>query len=205
MSLIIAMSLFSLSMSISPGPVNLISLNTGANAGFKGAFGFVSGATFGFTLLLLLIGWLLGAGVELAAQNTAAAGLVWMGYLGAGYLAYLGWKIASSNASLNRSEQVSPSFIQGAALQWLNPKAWIACVTGVSAFRLAGDTALLLQFAGLYFVICYVSIASWAWTGARLGQLLGSTSRLRRLNRLMGTSLMLLAAYLILSMLFNRL
>ncbi|WP_421863991.1 LysE family translocator [Motiliproteus sp.] len=208
MSLILAMSLFSLSMSISPGPINLISLNTGANVGFKRAFGFVSGATVGFTLLLLLIGLVVEASIELATQSATGPdsgrrdvvdnGLTLIGYLGAAYLGYLGWRIATADTRLNASEQSTPSFIQGAALQWLNPKAWIACLTGVSAFRLAGDTQLLLQFSSLYFVICYLSIASWAWAGARLGLLLGSSKRLRWLNRSMGASLILLAGYLML-------
>jgi threonine/homoserine/homoserine lactone efflux protein len=60
MSVIFAMCLFSLSMSISPGPVNLITLSTGVNHGFKNAMPFVSGATLGFTLLLLMVGLGLG-------------------------------------------------------------------------------------------------------------------------------------------------
>ncbi|MCC2645735.1 MAG: hypothetical protein K0R94_1513, partial [Burkholderiales bacterium] len=39
---IIAMVLFSMIMSISPGPVNLVTLNSGINYGFKKTFSYVS-------------------------------------------------------------------------------------------------------------------------------------------------------------------
>ncbi len=56
MSLLIAMFSFSLTMSISPGPVNMVIVSSGASYGVRKTFSFVSGATIGFTLLLLFIG-----------------------------------------------------------------------------------------------------------------------------------------------------
>lgn len=55
MTLIIAMSLFALSMSISPGPVNLITFSSGLNYGFLPSLPFVAGAALGFTLLLVVV------------------------------------------------------------------------------------------------------------------------------------------------------
>ena len=52
LSLIVSMFIFSLSMSISPGPVNLTILTSSMNYGVKATFAFISGATIGFTLLL---------------------------------------------------------------------------------------------------------------------------------------------------------
>ena len=56
MSLLFAMFSFSLAMSISPGPVNMIILSSGVNYGVKKTIPYVSGATIGFTLLLLFTG-----------------------------------------------------------------------------------------------------------------------------------------------------
>ena len=92
MSIILAMSLFSLSMSISPGPVNFITLSTGANHGFRSAVPFVSGATICFTLLLLLIGMGLG---QLAEDHAAFLDL--LGYGGSALICYMGYKIATSD------------------------------------------------------------------------------------------------------------
>jgi threonine/homoserine/homoserine lactone efflux protein len=56
MSLFIAMFSFSLVMSISPGPVNMVIVSSGASYGVRKTFSFVSGGTIGFTSLLLFIG-----------------------------------------------------------------------------------------------------------------------------------------------------
>ena len=60
------MCLFGLSMSISPGPVNMITFAQGLNYGFGRALPFVGGAASGFALLLLVVGMGLG---ELIALN----------------------------------------------------------------------------------------------------------------------------------------
>ena len=57
MTLLLAMLSFSLVMSITPGPVNMIILSSGISYGVKRTIPYVSGATVGFTLLLLLIGF----------------------------------------------------------------------------------------------------------------------------------------------------
>ena len=54
-SLLIAMFTFSLSMSISPGPVNFTILSSSMNYGVRRSFAFISGATVGFTALLAAV------------------------------------------------------------------------------------------------------------------------------------------------------
>ena len=192
MSVILAMCLFSLSMSISPGPVNLITLSTGVNHGFRNAMPFVSGATVGFTLLLLMVG--LGIG-RIAAQNQQL--MILLSYLGAGFICYMGYKVATANPDIEIANDTRPTFIQGVLLQWLNPKAWIACLSGVTAFNLADASSLLYVFVGLYFVICYVCVSSWAFMGDRISSLLSERSNLRLFNRVMGTILIVVAIYLL--------
>ena len=57
MSLFISMAAFALASSITPGPVNIVALSTGAHYGFWSGMRHVLGATLGFTLLLVLIGF----------------------------------------------------------------------------------------------------------------------------------------------------
>ena len=52
----LSMAAFALASSITPGPVNLVALNCGARFGFRASARHITGATVGFTLLLLLIG-----------------------------------------------------------------------------------------------------------------------------------------------------
>jgi len=187
---LIAMGLYALSLSISPGPVNMIALNNGVNHGLRKALPFVSGATLGFALLLLLTGLGLGS---LAKQFPQALQL--LGYAGAAFICYIGYQISRSDAALEHSQDSSSSFLHGALLQWLNPKAWIACLSAITAFNL-GDTDQLLLFTGLYFLICYASIGSWALAGDKISQLLSTTENRRWFNRIMGGMLITVGGYL---------
>lgn len=192
MSIILAMCLFSLTMSISPGPVNFITLSTGANHGLRSAIPFVSGATIGFTLLLFLI----GVGLDqLAAEYGAALDL--LGYGGSLLICFMGYKIATSDPAIEVRKEGAPGFAQGFLLQWLNPKAWAACLAGVSAFDLAGAHGKLALFVGLYFVICFFGIGCWAVIGDRIHLIFRSPRSLRLFNVLMGAGLVLVALYLI--------
>ena len=193
MSLIIAMFLFSLSMSISPGPVNLLTLSTGVNHGFRKSIPFVSGATAGFALLLLLVG--LGI-AKVAADNAEFLRL--LAILGSCYIVYLGYCVVSAKPEIKVEKKSRPGWWQGAMLQWLNPKAWTACLAGVSLFDLADSIPMLLLFVSLYFVICYASIASWALVGARMKDLLSNKDKVQIFNMLMGGMLILVALYLLL-------
>ncbi|MCJ8268731.1 MAG: LysE family translocator [Psychrosphaera sp.] len=193
MSIILAMCLFSLSMSVSPGPVNLICLSSGVNHGFRQSMPFVSGATIGFTLLLLAVG--LGIG-SVGAQNPLFLQI--LSYGGSAFIAYMGYKTATSSADITVNSQSKPTFFQGFALQWINPKAWIACLAGVSAFGLAEAPLMLMVFVALYFMICYASIAGWALMGSKISKVLQTPTKLVIFNRLMGGCLIGVAGYLVL-------
>lgn len=179
MPVLLSMAAFALAASISPGPVNIVALGSGASHGFMASLRHVSGATIGFTVLLLLTG--LGLSELLAGWPAASRLLQWGGI---GFLLYLVWKLASDNGELGQSQQ-RPSFRHGAIMQWLNPKAWLAALAGIGAYASNGDSSLICQFAAIYFVICYLSIACWAYAGARLQHLLRHPARMRLFNRLL--------------------
>jgi threonine/homoserine/homoserine lactone efflux protein len=191
MATIIAMILFSLSMSITPGPVNIIALSSGVNHGFTKAMVFVSGATIGFTLLLLCVG--LGIGAVIINSEYTMKLLAVCGSL---FIAYMGYTITRMKKSLKLADKSSTSFFYGFILQWLNPKAWIACVSGISAFNTT-SLELLLLFVSIYFSICYFSIASWAYAGKNIGRLLENEFQRKIFNITLGGSLMLVAIYLL--------
>ena len=74
-------------------------------------------------------------------------------------------------------------------MQWLNPKAWLAAVAGMGAFVAGGEAVLIWSFALIYFVVCYASVACWAYTGAFLSRYLRSARRIRLFNRSMAAML----------------
>ena len=194
MSLLIAMISFSLAMSISPGPVNMVIVSSGASYGIRKTFSFVSGATIGFTLLLLFVGLGFYRIIELYPYF-----LKYLAIAGSLFIIYMGYLLASSTSELDIKKQKLPTFIQGFLLQWLNPKAWIACVAGVSLFSVPNDNGVFLSFSLVYFIVCYLALFSWSVLGDKVTIFLNSKFRLRVFNILMGVLLIITACFLLYS------
>ncbi|APR36706.1 LysE family translocator [Paraburkholderia sp. SOS3] len=189
MTLFIAMCVFSLTMSISPGPVNMVIVSSGANHGFRRTIPFVSGATIGFTLLLIVVGfWLM------KFVSAYPVFLMYLELVGAAFIVYVGYRIALAPPEISIERQRTPTFVEGFLLQWLNPKAWIACASGAALF--SSSHATLLAFISVYFLVCYLSLAAWAVLGDRVAVLLHSRLRIRIFNLTMGAMLIATAGYL---------
>ena len=194
MTLIIAMCAFSLSMSISPGPVNFIGLSSGIKYGFRKSLPFVSGATIGFVILLSAIGF--GLDVIVAKSSNLFDVLR---YFCSGFIGYMAFKIFTADSHLTTQTQKSeiPTFLQGALLQWLNPKAWMACFAGTAAFNIDDSNKTLVLFICIYFAICYAGIACWALIGNKIGSWLTNPSNMQRFNKTMGGALFIVSVYLV--------
>jgi len=189
----LSMAAFALASSITPGPVNLVALNCGARFGFRASARHITGATVGFTLLLLLIG--LGLYELLERAPILMRGIQWGGVA---FLLYMAWRLAVDDGRLEPAAAGNgPSLLDGALMQWLNPKAWLASVAGMGLFAANGDVLRVWLFAGLYFVICYGSIACWAGASAFLSRFLQEPGRVRWLNRTMALLLAGSAFYLV--------
>jgi len=193
MDIYLSMAAFALASSITPGPVNLVALNCGVRFGFRVSLRHVLGATVGFTLLLLLIG--LGLYELLERAPVLMRGIQWGGIA---FLLYMAWRLAMDDGRLEPDQAGGgPSLFDGALMQWLNPKAWLASVAGMGLFAANGDVLRVWLFAGLYFLICYASIACWVWAGTFLGRYLRQAVRVRWLNRAMALLLAGSACYLL--------
>jgi threonine/homoserine/homoserine lactone efflux protein len=193
MTALLSMAAFALACSISPGPVNVVALSAGAQHGLAASMRHVTGATVGFTVLLLLIG--LGLHELLARFPDLIAIVKWAGV---GFLLYMAYKLAVDDGQLGADKPArGPSFAYGAAMQWLNPKAWLASLAGMGAYAADGDGRLIAQFAAMYFVICYLSIASWAYAGTFLRKYLQQPQRMRFFNRVLAALLAASALYLL--------
>jgi len=195
MTLLLAMFSFSLAMSITPGPVpvNMIILSSGINYGVKKTIPYVSGATVGFTLLLLFIGFGFSQFI-----NAYPFFLTYLAIVGSLYIIYIGYKIASSKPELEISKKDVPKFYEGFLLQWINPKAWIACVSGASIFSSTESNNSFLTFTIIYFIVCYISLGIWAMLGDKVSYLLKNHFHIRVFNFIMGLILMITAGYIIL-------
>lgn len=194
MTILLSMAAFALAASISPGPVNLVALSSGARYGLRASLRHVTGATLGFTLLLLAM----GLGLQQLLQQWPPLQPLLYG-AGVAFLLYMAYGLARDDGRLDGGKQQrAPSLLTGAAMQWLNPKAWLASLAGIGAFAADGELYLVGQFAALYFVICYLSIACWAYAGAFLRQYLEQPRRMRLFNRGLALLLVASALYLLL-------
>lgn len=194
LSVITSMALFAFAASFSPGPVNLVSVSQGARFGVAKGLSFITGATLGFILLFLIIGF--GLRHVLAALPLLTQLLQWGGIM---FLLYLSYQLYSDNGELaDSSVAKAPDFFTGALMQWLNPKAWLASLSGIAAYIPQAQTDQVLIFAGIYLPICWFSLGAWLWAGMMLRPYLQKPARMRVLNK---TLALLLAASCILLLL----
>ncbi|MFG1495716.1 LysE family translocator [Saccharospirillum sp. HFRX-1] len=186
------MAAFALAASISPGPVNLVGLSSGSRYRLSVGLVFVTGATLGFILLFVSVG--LGLYALLSRWPLFIVALRWGGI---GYLLFLAWQLARDEGRLGDADpDQAPSFFTGALMQWLNPKAWLATLAGLSALT-DGSVNQLLWFAALYLPICWLSLASWVLAGAFLRRLVHNPKVLVTINRTLALLLVLSCAVMI--------
>jgi threonine/homoserine/homoserine lactone efflux protein len=197
LTIFLSMLLFSLVMSISPGPVNMMIVTSSINNGFKNTFAFISGATIGFIFLLICIGFGLSE-----ISNVYPSFLSYLEFFGFSFIIYMGYKIATSVSSLEIKDENKRNlrFYEGFLLQWLNPKAWIASLSGVSMF--SGNEKLLI-FVLIYFIVCYLSLSFWGYLGLYFTKFLNTNRKLKVFNVIMGSILILSAVIMILSKFFS--
>ena len=165
MSPYLSMAAFALAASISPGPVNIVALSAGARHGLLASLRHVGGATIGFVALLVLVG--LGLQALFTRLPYLETGAKWAGVA---FLLYLAVSLAADGGGLDPADGTSrpPSAWAGAAMQWLNPKAWLAALAGMSAYASSGVDGLVWRFAAIYLPVCYLSVGCWALAGTSL-------------------------------------
>jgi threonine/homoserine/homoserine lactone efflux protein len=129
---LIALVLFSFVSSITPGPNNLMLMASGTNFGLTRSVPHLLGVSIGFVVMLLLV----GAGVAAIFEAVPGAALA----LKVGsvlYLLYLAYRIATARLPGQDNDRgvARPfTFLQAAAFQWINPKAWTMALTAVAVY-----------------------------------------------------------------------
>ncbi len=188
---IILMLSFSLVMSITPGPVNLMIISSGINNGFYKTFSFISGATIGFTTLLILISF--GFNTILKSYPIYLSIIEILGFC---YIMYLSYQIVKSNNNIKLQKKTFKTlyFYEGFLLQFLNPKACLASISGVLMFSSSLES--LVIFIIIYFIVCYLSLSFWGILGQKATQYLNTNKKLKYFNFLMAGLLFLISLYL---------
>ncbi|RVV97590.1 LysE family translocator [Mesobaculum littorinae] len=169
---------FAFAATVTPGPNNLMLMASGANFGFRRTLPHMLGIAGGITLMALLV----GVGLMALFEAVPSLNLVLKG-LSVMYMLWLAFKIATAAPVKQSATGGRPlTFLQAAAFQWVNPKAWAMCMSAVTLY--APDRSLLsvAVVAGAFSVVCFPSISVWAWFGTVVRQWLSNPVRLRVFN-----------------------
>jgi len=165
----LALVVFSIVSTGSPGPNNVLLWASGAAFGFRRTMPHVIGTALGIGVLALIAA--AGLAAIVSAMPTLA---VVMKIAASAYLLYLAWQVAGAHA-LERGELARPmSVVQAAAFQAINPKGWIFALGAIAAFRPA-DLPVVpgsLLVAATMTAVVIPTAALWVAAGGWLGRLL---------------------------------
>ncbi|TMV11751.1 LysE family translocator [Arenibacterium halophilum] len=179
--------LFAFVSSITPGPNNLMLMASGANFGFRRSVPHMLGVAIGFVVMVLAM----GAGVAGLFQAFPVARDI-LRVVSVVYLLWLAWKIANAGAPDGARAKSRPmTFLQVAAFQWVNPKAWAMALTGVTAYTPAGGFGMVLLVGLVFGLVNLPSVGSWTVAGQQMARLLAQPRRLVMFNRAMALLLVL--------------
>ncbi|QND53602.1 LysE family translocator [Phyllobacterium sp. 628] len=170
---------FAFVTSITPGPNNLMLLASGVNFGFKRTIPHMFGIGSGFFTLLIGVGLGLGALIQ-----TVPVVYTVLKFAGGAYLVYLAYKIATSRSLGNVNENARPmTFLEAAAFQWINPKAWVMAVTAMATYTSPQAYYITVLIVGIAFAIVNVpSVSTWAAFGQFMRGWLSDPARLKWFN-----------------------
>ncbi|WP_048306426.1 LysE family translocator [Halomonas sp. PR-M31] len=178
-------ALYMISMTITPGPNNVMLTASGANYGYWRTLPHILGIMAGCFVLFAAIA--LGLGLLFERYPLFQSLLKIIGSI---YLLYLAWKIANAPPpDLSSQGQGHPlTFWQAAGFQFANPKAWVMGLALMAGFLPEGGSTLLnaLLLAGFAELIALPCISLWAGFGIAIGRLLRSERSWRIFNGTMG-------------------
>lgn len=179
--ILFALATFAFVTVITPGPNNLMLLASGTNFGFTRTIPHMLGVGLGFPLMVVCV----GLGVMQIFDLWPASYTI-LKILSVGYLLYLAWKIAHAAPPRDAKAEARPlTFLQSAAFQWVNPKAWSMALSAITLYATGRDLAAVLWVGGVYVLVGIVSTTSWTMLGQQIRHLLKDPSRLRVFNWIM--------------------
>lgn len=179
--LLIGLAIFAFVTSITPGPNNLMLMASGLNFGMRRTLPHMFGVGVGFTLMIFLIGVGLNKILESYPQLN-----IFLSVISFLFLLYLAYKIANAGTikdNKTAQEDKPISFLQAAAFQWTNPKAWVMCLSATATY--SSDEATILTYALIALIFGLINLPSvsvWVCLGAKLKAFFNTPFRIKAFN-----------------------
>ncbi len=196
LDLLIAISAYAFVTTITPGPNNAMLLASGLTFGFWRTGPHILGIAFGFSGMVAAVGFGAGELFKLIPYLHEILRVV-----ATLYLLYLAWCIARSAPMASEGSDAARdrkpfSFLQAAAFQWVNPKAWVMAIGAISTYSLPSEFSLSVAVIALvYLVVGSPCIAFWAGFGSMMRRLMSDPRRVRQINIGMAILLAISALY----------
>jgi Putative threonine efflux protein len=178
MTLFLALLAFAFVTSVTPGPNNLMLLASGANFGIRRSLPHMFGIALGFTLMVFIV----GLGLAEAFDTFPVLRQVMM-TVAVLYMLWLAWKIAHASAPEAGQTGGKPlTFLQAAAFQWVNPKAWIMAIGAQTNYAQDATWAAAALVALGFVLMNLPAISLWTWLGQEIRRFLTNPRRLMAFN-----------------------
>ena len=189
----LALVAFAFVSTITPGPNNTMLVASGANFGFRRSLFHMLGISIGFPVMIALVG--LGLMQVFDAFPVLDRVLRVVSLV---YLMWLAWKIATAAPHLPDMPDTAGkplTFVQAAAFQWVNPKAWSMATYAIVQYATddmgARSLAAVLIVALVFAIVSFPCISAWVALGQEMRRFLTSPARLRAFNWVMAGLLVL--------------
>lgn len=157
--------LYTLAMSISPGPNCLLSMANASAVGLKKGirlnFGMMAGILINMSICFFA--------TTVLYRFLPKAQLV-MKVIAAAYMLYLAWHLYRAPEVKESEATEGGTFMQGFLLQIINPKVYMLGLSAISSYILPGITSPLMQYLLSLSIalVCFLSGLVWAVGGALL-------------------------------------
>ncbi|WP_436863123.1 LysE family translocator [Acinetobacter haemolyticus] len=178
--------------SITPGPNNIMLAASGLNFGLKRSIPHILGIGFGFGVMVILVGYGIGA-----ALGSSPLLYEILKIIGISYLLYLAYKIYRAGSIKTDTKVDKPLSFMGAALfQWVNPKAWIMAMGAITTYSSANSRLVEFVFIGVIFgLVSIPSVGVWAYMGEKLKMIVNHPRKVELFNTVM--ALLLVASVIV--------
>ena len=180
-------------MSVTPGPNNLMLAASGVNFGFRRTVPHMLGISIGHGIQVAIVAGLLAW--VMAWLDDMRLGLV---LAGCAYLLWLAWRQAQAGQPGGGKSAQPLGFVGAALFQWVNPKAWMMVLNAAILFLpRGGGWGAALSLAVVCTLVNFPCIALWAVVGDRLRFRLRDPRALRVFNYAMALLLAATAVWIL--------
>lgn len=174
--------LFTFATALTPGPNNILLMNSGLHFGLRKSMSHYFGICFGFPAMTLIVA--LGFGAIFLHHE-------WLKHvlriLGSVYMLYLAYQTLTADSSLTISIEKKPwRFIQALLFQWINPKAWLMAIGAISIFTITQNYLMnALAISSIFLLFCLPCLGIWLGFGVVLQKILKEEKHRRWFNAFM--------------------